>query len=82
MTTADLIRQCLDAIASAAQTGADALDGATLDLCEGTLVQLLAELDTLAGRLDLVLDRLSAAVDPPRGKPDPAEVEALVGHRD
>jgi hypothetical protein len=35
-----------------------------MDLAEGTLDQLLTELRTLSGRLDLVLDRLRAAVDP------------------
>jgi hypothetical protein len=40
------------------------LDGAQLDLCEGTLSQLAVELDTLAGRLDLMLDRLAGAADP------------------
>jgi hypothetical protein len=59
MTTADHIRRGLDAISAA-----DALDGARLDLCEGTLAQLLCELDALAGRLDLALDRLACAADP------------------
>jgi hypothetical protein len=66
MTYADAIRQRLDELATAAQTGADALDGAALDLPEGTLAQLLGELEGLAGRLDLALDRLGAAVDPAR----------------
>jgi hypothetical protein len=35
-----------------------------VDLAEGTLDQLLTELLTLSGRLELVQDRLSAAVDP------------------
>jgi hypothetical protein len=43
-----------------------ALAGATLDLPEGTLASLLCELEGQAGRLDLALDRLGAAVDPAR----------------
>jgi hypothetical protein len=82
MTTAEAIRHRLAAIASAAQTAADARDGARLDLCEGSMAQLLVQLDTLAGRLDLVLDRLSAAVEPARVKPDAARLEMLIGHRD
>jgi hypothetical protein len=53
-------------VSAAAQTGADALDGAALDLPEGALAQLLGELEGLAGRLDLALDRLGTAVDPAR----------------
>jgi hypothetical protein len=37
-----------------------------VDLPESTLAQLLGELEALAGRLDLVLDRLGAGVDPAR----------------
>jgi hypothetical protein len=66
MTLADCIRQRLDALATACATGAEALDGAALDLPEGAMAQLLAELEGLAGRLDLALDRLGAAVDPAR----------------
>jgi hypothetical protein len=66
MTLPDLIRQRLDALAAAAQTGADALDGAALDLPEGTLASIPAKLDGLAGRLELALDRLGAGVDPAR----------------
>ena len=36
----------------------------TLDLPEGTLAAILAELVTLDGRLDLALDRLAEALDP------------------
>jgi hypothetical protein len=83
MTTAGHIRTRLGAIAGAAQTGADALGGARLDRCEGTLEQLLVELDALAGRLELVVDRLvGAAVNPARARPNPAGLEALAGHRD
>ena len=75
MNLPDLVRRRLDALAcsthtacealaAAAQTGADALDGAALDLPEGTLAAILAELDGLAGRLELALDRLGAGVDP------------------
>jgi hypothetical protein len=64
MTYADAIRARLDALAAAAQTGADAFDGAALDLPEATLAAILAELDGLAGRLELALDRLGAGVDP------------------
>jgi hypothetical protein len=64
MTLPALIRQRLDALAAAAQTGADALDVAALDLPAGTLAALADELATLEGRLDLVLDRLGAGVDP------------------
>jgi hypothetical protein len=63
MTTADHIRH-RPAVASAAQTGADALDGAALDLGNGTLAELLLELESLDGRLALVLDRLACAADP------------------
>jgi hypothetical protein len=49
-----------------ARDDADALDGAALDLPEGTLALLLAEREGLAGRLDLALDRLGAATDPVR----------------
>jgi hypothetical protein len=67
MSTADLtaaVRARLDAIASQAQTAAEALDGAALDLPEGTLAAILAELQTLGGRLDLALDRRADALDP------------------
>jgi hypothetical protein len=60
----DAIRLPLDELATAVETASDALDGAAVDLAEGTLDQLLTELLTLEGRLELVLDRLSAAVDP------------------
>jgi hypothetical protein len=82
MTTLEAIRHNLDALAAQAQTAGDALDGATVDLADGTLDQLLTELLTLSGRLDLVLDRLSAAVDPARTNPDPADLEAVVGRPD
>jgi hypothetical protein len=81
MTTTDLIRQRLDAIASAARTGADALGGATLNLCEGTLAQLLAELDALAGRLDLVLDRLAGAAVGRHAGPPVRRSRVLTGRR-
>jgi hypothetical protein len=63
-TLTDCIRHRLDALACACATGADALEGAALDLPEGTLAQLAHELDGRAGRLGLVLDRLGTAVDP------------------
>jgi hypothetical protein len=40
------------------------LQGARLDLADGTLAKLFLELDTLAGRLDLALDQLASAADP------------------
>jgi hypothetical protein len=58
------IRARLDDLAVAAQTAADALDGAGIDLPEGTLTQLLHELEGLNGRLDLALDHLGADTDP------------------
>jgi hypothetical protein len=67
MSTADLtaaIRDRLDAIGAAATTAAEALDGAALDLPEGALGVIAAELDTLGGRLDLVVNRLAEALDP------------------
>jgi hypothetical protein len=64
VTHTDHIRLHLDAIGLAVSTAAEALAGAQLDLCEGTLSQLAIELETLAGRLDLVLDRLAGAADP------------------
>jgi hypothetical protein len=65
-TLTDCIRQRLDVLANACATTEEALDSALLDMPEGTLAQLAAELDGLARRLDLVLDRLGAAVDPVR----------------
>jgi hypothetical protein len=53
-----------DAISAATATAAEALDGAALDLSPATLAELLMEVKTLAGWLDLVLDRLAGAVDP------------------
>jgi hypothetical protein len=47
-----------------AATAAEALDGAALDLSPEILAEQLLAVKTLAGRLELVLDRLSAAVDP------------------
>jgi hypothetical protein len=64
MTLADALRARLDAISAATGTAAEALDGAAVDLAEGTLDQLLTELLTLSGRLELVLDRLAGAADP------------------
>jgi hypothetical protein len=66
MSYPDAIRRRLGDLAAAAQTGADALDGAALDLPEGDLAELLGELEALAGRLDLVCDRLGAGIDPVR----------------
>jgi hypothetical protein len=60
------IRRRLDALAAACATAAQALGGAALDLPEGTLAELLGELEALAGRLDLVCDRLGAGIDPAR----------------
>jgi hypothetical protein len=56
-TLTDAIRRRVNDLATAAQTAGDALDGAALDLPEGTLASLLCELEGLAGRLDLALDR-------------------------
>jgi hypothetical protein len=47
-------------------TAAGALHGSRLDLADGTLAQLLTELESLDGRLALVLDRLASAADPVR----------------
>jgi hypothetical protein len=58
------IRVRLAAIAAMAQTMVDALGGAALDLAEGARAELLAELESLGGRLALVLDRLAGALDP------------------
>jgi hypothetical protein len=46
------------------EAAAEALDRAALDLPEGTLAGILAELVSLDGRLDLALDRLAEALDP------------------
>src|SRR5262249_45118744 len=64
MTRTDTLRARLDALAAAAQTGADALARAPLDLADGTLAELLVELESLDGRLALVLDRLASTADP------------------
>jgi hypothetical protein len=61
MTTLDAIRHNLEALAAQAQTAGDALDGARVDLAEGTLAELLLELESLDGRMALVLDRLAGA---------------------
>jgi hypothetical protein len=63
------IRSHLSSIASATATAADALGGASLDLPEGVLAGILAEVVSLDGRLDLALDRL-------------ADAEATLGGRD
>jgi hypothetical protein len=47
-----------------AATASEVLGGATLTLCERTLAELLPELQSLDGRLALVLDRLAGAADP------------------
>jgi hypothetical protein len=65
MSDTAVIRR-LDALAAAARTGAETLGGAALDLPPERLAQLADELDTLAGRLDLVLDKMGAGVDPAR----------------
>jgi hypothetical protein len=57
----DLIRNRLATISVATGMGAEALDGAAVDLAPHVQAELLTELDTLAGRLDLVLDRLASA---------------------
>jgi hypothetical protein len=65
MTTTDTLRHTLDAISAATATAAEALgDGAALDLPPSVLAELLLEVETLAGRLDLVPARLADAVDP------------------
>jgi hypothetical protein len=48
-------------LSAAATTAAEALDGARLDLSDGTLAELLLELKSLDGRL--ALDRLAGAAD-------------------
>jgi hypothetical protein len=66
-TAADLtaaIAAQLAAIAATAATAAEALDGASLDLPEGTLAAIAEELRALGGRLELVADRLADALDP------------------
>jgi hypothetical protein len=64
MNMPQAIRARLDAIACQAQTGAEALDGAALDLAPGQLAEISLELQTLEGRLALVLDQLAGALDP------------------
>jgi hypothetical protein len=57
----------LRAIATAAQTAAEALDGlGALDLDPERQALLLAALDRLALRLDVAAGRLGAGVDPVR----------------
>ena len=67
MSTTDLstaIRARLGAIGTAATTAAEALDGAAIDMPEGVLAAILAELVGLDGRLEVALDRLADALDP------------------
>jgi hypothetical protein len=66
MTTA-LHAARLSVIAATCTTAAEAIAGeVALDLCPGTLANLLTELQTLEGRLDLVCDHLAEALDPVR----------------
>jgi hypothetical protein len=66
--TVEAVRARLASIATAAATAAEALDpdggAAALDLPEGVMAAILAELVSLDGRLDLALDRLAEALDP------------------
>jgi hypothetical protein len=65
MSSIGALRLQLESLAASAQTGADALaDAGALDLGDGTLEQMVAELQTLDGRLALLLDRLATAADP------------------
>jgi hypothetical protein len=66
MTTTDTLRHHLDTISASTATAAEALadSGAALDLPPRVLAELLLEVETLAGRLDLVLDSLATAADP------------------
>jgi hypothetical protein len=67
MSTTDLVaalRDRLNSIGTAATTAAEALDGNAIDLPEGVLAGILAELVSLDGRLDLALDRIAVALDP------------------
>jgi hypothetical protein len=64
MNTLDSLRHHLDTISAATATAVEALgDGAALDLPPSGLAELPLEVETLAGRLDLVLARLADAVD-------------------
>jgi hypothetical protein len=68
MSTADLaaaIRARLDAIAGAALVAAEAIDSnPALDLPEGTLTGLLADVETLGEGLTLMLHRRPGDLDP------------------
>ena len=65
MTLTSAIRDRLQAIATQAQTAAEALDGlGALDLDAERQARLLAVLDRLALRLDVAAGRLGAGVDP------------------
>jgi hypothetical protein len=65
MTLTAAIRDRLQAIATAAQTAAEALDGLdALDLDADALEGILFSLAGVCGQLDDVTDRLGAGVDP------------------
>jgi hypothetical protein len=67
MSTIDLtaaIRDRLHSIGTAATSAAEALDGNALDLPEGTLAGILAELQNLEGWVELAACTLADALDP------------------
>jgi hypothetical protein len=65
MNTTEAIRRHLDTISASTATAVEALgDGAALDLPPSVLADLLLEVETLTGKLDLVLDGLALATDP------------------
>jgi hypothetical protein len=65
MSTTQTLRVHFDTISASTATVAEALgDTAALDLPPSVLAELLLEVETLAGWLNLVLARLADAVDP------------------
>jgi hypothetical protein len=64
MNTSDSLRRHLDLLGVSATVSAVALEGAQLDLPPSGVAELVLEVKTLAGRMDLALARMADCVDP------------------
>jgi hypothetical protein len=69
LSPTDTTRHRLPAIATQAQTAAEALDGAALDFPPPEMDRFALQLDSIGSRLEGVCERLSVGVDPQRSAP-------------